>query len=160
MKNFVPLIAFLIFLSACTTIVQNNGAEIHQVKLDQVNTTSTKADVFNLLGSPSTKSVYGQETWYYITNQIKRQLVRDDKVVGESVVAISFNGEHVDNVEMYDTKDHREFKLSNRVTPTAGKKLSAVEQILSNVGKFNGDKDKSGATIGSHAPGGGVPGGQ
>jgi len=146
------ILSITLIITACTTITQNNGAEIRQVKLDQVTTSSTKADVYNLIGSPSTKSVYGQETWYYITSQIKRQLVRDDKVIEQNVVAITFTGDKVDNIEIYDTKDRREFATSERITPTAGRKLNMIEQLLGNVGKFNTDNPN--AAIGSRAPGG------
>ena len=142
----------MLIISACTTITQNNGAEIRQVKLDQLTQDSSKADVFNMLGSPSTKSVYGEETWYYITNQIKRQLIKDDKVISESVIAISFNGDKIDTIQTYGTNDKEQFDISDRVTPTAGKKLSAVEQLLGNVGKFNTDDASN--SIGTHSPGG------
>ena len=154
MKKFI-ILSFLA-LAACTTIKQNNGAEIRQVKLDQVTPDSTKIDVYNLLGSPSTKSVYGQETWYYITSKIKRQLVRDDKIADQSVVAISFKPDsHVNTVEIYDKNSRREFDTSDRVTPTAGRQLSMFEQLMGNVGKFN-NENTGGGGIGSRAPGGGT----
>lgn len=153
MKKFAFIVA-LVVLSACTTIKQNNGAEIRQVKLDQITPESTKGDVFRLLGSPSTKSVYGQETWYYITSKLEKQLVRDDKILNQSIIAITFNEiDGVDNIEFYNTDDRREFATSKKVTPTAGKSLSVIEQILGNVGKFNTDDPN--AAIGSRSPGGG-----
>lgn len=150
MKKFI-LIA-LVATAGCTTITQNNGAEIRQVKLDQITTDSNKADVFNLLGSPSTKSAYGQETWYYISSQIRRQLLKDDQVLNQEVIAISFKDDKVDNIEMYNTKDRRDFANSDRITPTAGRKLTVIEQLLGNVGKFNTENPN--AAIGSRAPSG------
>jgi outer membrane protein assembly factor BamE (lipoprotein component of BamABCDE complex) len=156
MKKFIYTASFLVFLSACTTVERQSGAELRQVKLDQITPTSVKGDVINLLGSPSTKSAYGQETWYYITSNIKKQLIRDDKVINQSVVAISFNQDDmVDNVEIYDKNSRREFASSERVTPTAGRQLNMVEQILGNVGKFNTDNGTGSSQIGSHAPSGG-----
>lgn len=155
MKNFVILAAVLL-IAACTTITQENGAEIRQVKLDQVTPNSSKADVFNLLGSPSTKSMYGEETWYYITSKIKRRIWKDDKIVSESVIAITFTPEgKIENMEVYDKSGMRQFATSDRVTPTAGRQLTVIEQVLSNVGKFNNDNGAT-DTFGSRAPNGGA----
>ena len=153
MKKFIIL--SLVIISACSTVRQQNGAELRQVKLDQINSDSVKGDVYNLLGSPSTKSVYGEETWYYITSRTKKQLIRDDKIINQSIVAISFNpNDTVDNIEVYDENSRREFASSDRVTPTAGRQLNVFEQLLGNIGKFN--TDKSDTQIGSRSPGGGA----
>ena len=152
MKSFMFIV--LLAIGGCTTVKQNNGAEIRQVKLDQVTPKSTKNDVQTLMGSPSTKSMYGPETWYYITSKIKKQLISDDKILTQNVVAISFTqAGTVETVEIYDANSRHEFATSDRITPTAGRKLSVVEQNLGNVGKFNTDSTGS-STIGSHAPGG------
>ncbi len=153
MKKFI-LLAVLV-ISACTTITQNNGAEIRQVKLDEIGPSSTKPQIYELLGSPSTKSIYGDETWFYITSQIRRELIKSDKILKQNVIAITFDkANHVSNIEVYDINDRRDFANESDTTPTAGKPLTVMEQLLGNVGKFN--KEGGDNPIGSHAPSGGT----
>ena len=153
MRKIAILLALVI--NACTTTTHETGAELRQVKLDQVNAGTTKVDVFKLLGSPSTKSLYGKESWYYITDKVKRGIVIGDEVLKNDIIAISFDKDSkVDDMQIYSTDDMRDISVNNTITPTAGKAPSVVDELLGNVGKFNGDSTTS-STTGSRAPGGG-----
>jgi outer membrane protein assembly factor BamE (lipoprotein component of BamABCDE complex) len=146
MKKFL---AIFLLLSACTTIKEQRGAELRDSKVSQISATSTKADVISLLGSPSTRSSYGSDVWYYIHSKKQRSLYGDDDILKQQVLAITFDANSVvSNVEVFDQDDAKQFTFSGDRTPTAGNELGVLEQILGNVGKFNGESAGRGAGTG------------
>ena len=67
------------------------------------------------------------------------------------MIAVSFGGDgRVREIKQYELKDGKEVDMVARKTPTAGKELTIVEQILGNVGKFTAPKKQ--------VPGAGGPG--
>ena len=131
------LLLTLLVLTSCTVIEETHGANLRQASIENLGSTSTKADVVNALGSPSTKSTYGAETWYYINNDQRRKIIGANEAVSQEVLAITFNEfGTLANVETYDLDDAMQFNNADRTTKTAGHELTVVEQILGNVGRF------------------------
>ena len=46
-------------------------------------------------------------------------------------------------IKYYDLGDAQNITMVARVTPTSGKELTVLEQILGNVGKFSGPRQQS-----------------
>ena len=131
------VIFLAILLSACTNIEVQRGAELKQNKIDQITKESSKGDVINLLGSPSSKSSFGEETWYYIFNKRDQNIITDDKVIEQDVLVVTFNADDmVKIVEMYDESKAQKVEYSDKKTATAGHEMGVLEQVLGNVGKF------------------------
>lgn len=60
------------------------------------------------------------------------------------MIQISFNEQgRVANIKYYDLKDAENITMVSRITPTSGKQLTVLEQILGNVGKFSGGRQSS-----------------
>lgn len=137
----------LVFVFACTDIERNHGVQLRPTALNEVTANSSKQDVLRAIGSPSTKSTFGNEVWYYINNRAEKQIIDDDDILEQNILAISFDEEgFISNIELFDVADSQNFAFSERQTPTAGHDLTVVEQLLGNLGRFN-------------AAGGGLPGG-
>src|SRR6478735_313294 len=103
MRSFV-LLALL--LTSCTDMQVQRGAELKQEKIDRITQESNKGDVINLLGSPSSKSSYGDEAWYYIYNKRDQNVFGDDDIIEQDVLTITFNkDDKVQDVKLYDKKD-------------------------------------------------------
>ena len=137
MKFYISILVFTLALSSCTRIEERHGAALKQATIQKIEPNYTKAQVVGLLGSPSTKSSYGEEIWYYISNDQKRNIVTDDTLKEQEVLAIYFNeNDKVYNVETYGMEDAKNIAFSERKTPTAGHELTAIEQLLGNVGRF------------------------
>lgn len=116
---------------------ESHGTEIKPKALQQLQPNVTKDQVVSLLGSPSTTSLYGEETWYYISNRKNQNIFSEDDLMGQDVLAIFFNDdEKVYNVESYGARDAKHIELSDRKTATAGHDLTVMEQLLGNVGRF------------------------
>ena len=156
MKKALFLLMLLISpLCACTDIEINRGAELKQANIDRITPESNKGDVINVLGSPSSKSSFGDETWYYISNRRAQNIIGSDKVLEQDILAVTFDkNDKVSNVTVYNKDNMQNVQISDRKTPTAGHELNVLEQILGNVGKFNKDGDASTGRTSSRVPGG------
>jgi len=139
-------------LAACSPKVDNRGYVGEGAIRDQVTIgTSTRQDVLDTLGSPSSQSSFGEETWYYVSARKETVAFLKPEVEQQDVVRISFDQAGVvSKVESFDKNNAREFELVKRVTPTEGHTLGFFEQVLGNIGRFNRPQD---VAAGSAAPG-------
>ena len=82
------------------------------------------------MGTPSTVSTVGNQTWYYIS-QTTTQRVKflEPTVVEQRVLAINFNKNmKVERIANYGLQDGVVFDFISRTTPTGGTELSLVRQ--------------------------------
>lgn len=132
--------------SACTPIVDQRGHVVEQGTYEKLQAgSSTKDDVLNLLGSPSTVAAFDNETWYYISQRAERVAFREPQVREQHVVAIAFESSGtVKKIDNYSLKDGKVVDMVDRKTPTAGKELGYIEQLFGNLGKFGKPGSKEG----------------
>jgi len=65
--KLLSVVIMSLFVAACAPKVSQRGHADMQEKIMQIKAgESHKQDVMRLLGSPSTTSNFGTETWYYI----------------------------------------------------------------------------------------------
>ena len=111
---------------------------------------STKDDVLHAIGSPSATSEFGRETWYYISAHKETKAFLDPKLLEQEVMQITFDQEgKVDEILHYDKDNAKKITAVKDYTPTEGRGLGLMEQLLSNVGRFNNHSPASGAMSGS-----------
>ena len=70
-------------------------------------------------------------------NRSCTQIAQRPEIVSRNVVAISFDKESevVKSVNSYTLKDGKVIAFNGRETPTRGRELTILEQILGNVGR-------------------------
>ncbi len=139
------LCALLLVISACTPIVDNRGHKwdtpVKELITEKV---TTRDEVREKLGSPSTQSTFGEETWYYITATKKSRGILSPEITEQDVTRITFDPTGVvAAVSQYTLKDGQEIPIVSRETPTEGHSLGFVEQILGNIGRFNKQQGSS-----------------
>jgi len=128
--------------SACTPVVRRHGYVAEQTPLSAIQPdVDTKSSVLENFGNPSTTGVFEKETWYYITN-VRQQLgYLQPEASARSVVAVRFDDAGlVSEVETYDLSDSRQVRMVGRTTPTRGRELTILEQLLGNVGRLPADQ--------------------
>jgi len=139
-----PLIAVLAAaglataLSACAPLRATTGYQAieHQPKDMKVGM-DTKSTVLDQLGSPSAQSTFDPNVWYYISQSSAEVGYHKPHITRRAVVAITFDkeSEKVTKIETYSLKDSKVVAYNDRETPTRGRELSWVEQLLGNVGR-------------------------
>jgi len=109
----------------------------------------TRSQVQEILGSPSSRSLYGPEIWYYISGTQESEAFFKPEETERNVIAISFDDQGV--VKSIATKgkdDGQDVAMSQKKTPTAGHNMSVVEQMVGNIGRFNANTDTKKASGG------------
>ncbi|MDX2222546.1 MAG: outer membrane protein assembly factor BamE [Rhodospirillaceae bacterium] len=105
----------------------------------------TRQDVRNLLGTPSTTSVFDGETWYYISAQTTQYAFYPVEELERSVYKVNFDQRGIlRDVTKLDLNDGREVQIVARETPSKGRELSLIEQLIGNLGRFNSGREAQG----------------
>ena len=94
--------------------------------------------VVELLGTPSTVSAFDRNRWYYIGEVQQHQAFFKPDVVARQVLILDFDqGLQLAKVGTLSETDGQEITLVSRETPTEGNKITILEQLLGNLGRFN-----------------------
>ncbi|MEL7231875.1 MAG: outer membrane protein assembly factor BamE [Pseudomonadota bacterium] len=130
-----------IALSALTTACISPMQDFHGYTSDDVQPseiqpgTDTRSSVLAQLGSPSTESLFDENTWYYISTQRERVAFLRPRTSQRTITAVVFDEENqVTDVLAYDETDGQVISYASRETPTRGRELSILEQLFGNIG--------------------------
>ncbi len=124
--------------TACAPVVGLHGFQVVDVNpKDIVAGTDTKETVLAQLGSPSAVSTFEDNIWYYISQTTERYTYNRPQVAQRNVTAITFNetDNKVTEVRNLTLEDGQQVAMESRETPTRGRTLTVLEQLLGNVGR-------------------------
>jgi|KBSSwiStaDraftv2_1062776.scaffolds.fasta_scaffold920174_1 outer membrane protein assembly factor BamE (lipoprotein component of BamABCDE complex) len=131
-------LAVILGAAACSPVDDVRGHVATPGTMEKLEvSTQSKEDVLRLLGSPSTVTAFSDKTWYYIRQRQEQFAFFGINTYEQSVVAISFNDAgRVSAIKNYSLKDGKEISMVPYTTPTSGKEMTIMDQILGNVGRF------------------------
>ncbi|MDB5440301.1 MAG: outer membrane protein assembly factor BamE [Caulobacteraceae bacterium] len=140
---FVAVLSFAALGAAgCMPIASNQGFQIVDVSPSDIQAgADTRGSVTSKLGTPSATSTMDGNTWYYVTQTTSRIAFYKPRVINRTVVAIAFapgdqtDDQKVASIQKYGIESGRVFAFNSRTTPTRGRELSVVEQLLGNLGQ-------------------------
>ncbi len=129
-------------LSGCTPEVKNHGYAPDDVLLAEIAAgQDTRGSVRRKIGRPSTTGVFTQTGWYYVATTVEHYLYNAPAVTGRRVVAVQFDANDVvAGVNVYGIDDGRIIDLQTRTTPTHGRELTILQQLLGNLGTLTGEQ--------------------
>jgi outer membrane protein assembly factor BamE (lipoprotein component of BamABCDE complex) len=140
----------LVFLAAvsgagafvsCSPAVDQRGNLPNPDKMAEIHAGSTtKDEVAKILGTPSSVSVFNNDkSWYYVSRRTSQTAFFDPDVLDQQVYIVNFDDQGVVKaVDHKVTEDGKEITPVARATPAPGRELSFLEQLIGNLGKFNG----------------------
>lgn len=128
-------------LAACDTPVQVRGHMPDEEAMAKLEAGQhSRNDVADILGSPSAISTFGDKTWYYVGSKTKQFAFFEPDILERRVLVVSFDdGGAVKETRRYSLEDGRAIDPVDRITPTEGKDLTLLQQLLGNIGRFNPD---------------------
>ncbi len=132
------LIVCVIALGACSPKVAQRGVmpDIDAIA-SIVPQESSKSDVERRLGSPSSINMFGEETWMYIGETTETVAFLERTVNERSVLIVSFDEKGiVQDIQAHGLDVAREVEPIERTTPTVGKNLTVIEQLMGNLNRF------------------------
>lgn len=123
--------------------------------------TSTKADVSAIIGSPTARDTFDDNTWLYISELTQQRIGRTLGELQQHVVVLSFDDKAVlKSINQLDKEDALPVTVIARTTASPGTEASFMQQLLGNIGRFN--PGGVGSSLGGASGGGsagGAPGG-
>lgn len=141
MRNRILILFLSLCLAACTPIVATHGNLVSKARYDQiVPLTSTRADVMQSWGPPTTVSPFDPDTWYYIGETTSQQGIFEADLDKRQMIKVTFdpaNGDTVLALSMVSPDQARAIDPVSRRTPTAGREFTVLQQFVGNLGKFN-----------------------
>ena len=142
MLTLALLGAIAIFgLQACQARIANRGTSPDMEEITSIQPGSdTREDILRRFGSPSSTALFRNDTWYYIGQRMETYAFYKPEVTNRSVLVIKFDENGiVDDTDYLTLDDSREVELVERVTPTEGRDLTILEQLLGNFGRLPSD---------------------
>jgi outer membrane protein assembly factor BamE (lipoprotein component of BamABCDE complex) len=128
-----------IALAGCQPTIDQRGNLPDKNKVAEIEPgVTTKEMVSQILGTPSSVSTFSDKTWYYISRRTEQTAFFEPEVLDQQVVVVAFDeGGVVREVQHLNLADSRPVDPTARETPSAGKELGFMEQLIGNLGKFN-----------------------
>lgn len=124
-------------VTACAPVQSYNGfrpdRNNEEIPDPQVGV-DTRDTVMQRFGSPSTTAIFDQTSWYYVSSVQERVAFYAPRTTDRHVMVVRFDGDTVAGVEKYGLERGRIVAYNDEVTPTRGRELGVLEQLLGNVG--------------------------
>ncbi len=99
--------------------------------------TSSRADATSLLGSPTARATFDDNTWIYISQVTSTRIGRTPGVTEQKVIVLSFDQKgSLTRIRQLDRQDSKQIAMAAGATPSPGSEASFMQQLLGNVGKF------------------------
>jgi outer membrane protein assembly factor BamE (lipoprotein component of BamABCDE complex) len=157
--SLIVVATLSIGLSNCVAITTQHGFNnIDAMQSWIKSNTVLKSELQSRFGPPSFIDTQGNMTsLYYVSFTKERFAFLKPEITERKIIALHFNGDNYQDSAEYTLKDGKDIEITSEKTPTYGKDLSVIQQILSNVGRFNNGVGQNGRADGSVL--GPIPGG-
>ena len=139
LKIILKIIFAILFfqLNSCGLKVVENHGQIYEKNINfeelQVGKT-TKNEIVQLLGSPSTTSNFDDEqSWIYINSEFKRFVFLDGSNTDQKILILSFNQNTLKNKELLSKNDINNIEYEETLTDSRGKKVNWIKDFFSNL---------------------------
>ena len=131
-------------LAACAPMIDTRGNMPPPEVVSTIQPgVTTRTQVSQLLGSPSSVGTFNDRTWYYIGRKTETVAFLSPEVTEQQILVIKFDEAGVvQDFEKRGMESAREVAMNDRETPTAGHSLGFFEQLFGNIGRFSGKKDE------------------
>ncbi len=134
------LVFAAIALGACQSTVRQHGYLPDGDVMRQVQVGQTNRDqVQQLLGTPTSVAAFDENTWLYISRRTSQTAFWEPRLLEQRVLAITFDAGsgRVTAVRTLSDQDALAIQPVDRETPSPGRELTVMEQLLGNIGRFN-----------------------
>ena len=143
-KRFLAVIAMLglVFaVSACSPRAHTRGNLPDPKKVSQLKAGDiSREEVIEFLGSPSSRASFGDEVWFYISEQTETFAWFEPEIKNRQVLALHFDKDGTLNkIEVSGLDQANSVIPIDRKTPTHGNKMTVLEQLVGNFRRFSGD---------------------
>ncbi|MBT05540.1 MAG: hypothetical protein CMM32_01270 [Rhodospirillaceae bacterium] len=132
-------LSMLLFGSGCQPRITTHGFMprtdlIERLQLGE----QSKNEIAVLLGSPTIIGTFDQDIWYYVTQTTENKFFFKPEIIDQEILALTFNEAGVlVSLEEKSMLDAIRIEPNAQQTPTVGRKLSLLQQLFGNFGRFS-----------------------
>lgn len=133
-------LATMILLSACSNdlFLTHNGNMPSNERIAKLKVGNTKNEVVSNLGAPSSVVSLDQNTWIYMSSDIKRVAFMAPEEVDRDVLTIEFDeGGKVEKINRLTKKNGIEVAISDDKTETLGHQTGFFEKFFGGIGNYS-----------------------
>lgn len=129
------------WLAACAPEVRTHGYVPIPEKIAQLEVgRDTRGSVQRKIGRPAADSPFDAQQWFYVSSIFEHMTYHKPEVVDRTVLALTFDENDVlVGLDEYGMDDGRQFALVSETTPTYGRQLTIIEQLIGNLGSVRAD---------------------
>ncbi|MDA9717353.1 outer membrane protein assembly factor BamE [Candidatus Pelagibacter sp.] len=134
------LLFIFIIISACTNnkVVNNHGIIALEAKSNKIEISKTnKNDVLNIIGKPSSVSMFDENLWFYFERENQNQSVfklGKSKIVKNNVLEVSFDKYGiVTSKRIYNIDDMNKVEIEKKITRKDYDKSSFIVKSLNSI---------------------------
>ena len=126
-------------LAACEPRAWRHGQIFDHEAVESIEPgVHNQLEVKRSLGTPSSSSLFGDETWFYISQYRTASVLSMPQTESQIVVAVAFDDAGiVQEIAMLTIEDGLIVNPVSRKTPTHGRELGLLEQLIGNIGRFD-----------------------
>ena len=132
-------VALAIMLAGCAISEDQRGHLPDADKLAEIQPgVTTKEQVVKILGTPSSASTFDDDVLYYISRKTKQVAFFNAALLDQQVYIVDFDDKGVvKDVGHRGMDDGQNVTMAPGATPSPGRELTFIEQLLGNIGRFN-----------------------
>ena len=125
-------------LSACESRLDTRGNLLDPELVVEITPgEQTRDEVAAILGSPSSITPFGSDTWYYISPRTETFAFLAPKVTERKILVVKFDKDgKVAKVNTVGLEAGQVINPIQRKTMTHGNKMTVIEQMVGNLGRF------------------------
>ena len=95
----------------------------------------TRDQVLDMLGSPTAIGTFEDTRWYYITRKTEQLAFYEPDLIEATIVLVEFDqAGFVKQVAHLSNAEARDIDPVSRTTPTKGREMGFIQQLLGNLG--------------------------
>ncbi|MFQ5766129.1 MAG: outer membrane protein assembly factor BamE [Rhodospirillales bacterium] len=124
--------------AACASRVDTRGNLLDPDRVVEIKPgEQSREEVAEILGSPSSITPFGSDTWYYIAKRTETFAFFAPEVTERHIVVVKFAEDgKVADIGTLGLEEGRTIHPVARTTPTHGIKMTVLEQLIGNLGRF------------------------
>ncbi|MEQ9115823.1 MAG: outer membrane protein assembly factor BamE [Rickettsiales bacterium] len=136
-------LAVLLIVTGCTIKVANHGYVFEKTSLEKLKENkTTKAEVLEIMGTPSVISSFDKNIWYYIHTQTKQISMLKPKNINENILQISFKKNVINSLNIYEDDKIKSLNFEKEESPIRGDDTGVLKDFMQNLGRFNKSRVK------------------
>ena len=129
-----------IIFCACEARIATHGFMPREELVNQLSPGGQdKRLVSQVMGTPSSIGSFDDNVWYYITQRTEKQAFFKPQVIEQQVLVLFFDEKEIlQSIEKYNLEEAQLIEPLDDKTPTVGRKLTILQQLFGNLGRFSG----------------------